>query len=52
MVYGLWVYCQQGNWAKKRGCLGGTFIIPRNVGKNSQILQNPLKFAFFEHIQV
>ena len=46
MVSGLWVYCQRDNWAKKRGYLGGTFIIPRNVGKNSQILHNPLKFAF------
>ena len=31
---------------KKRGCLGGRIITPRNVGKNSQILRNPLKFAF------
>ena len=38
--------CQRGNRAKKRGCLGGSFIIPRNVGKNSKILRNPLKFAF------
>ena len=39
-------YCQRGNRAKKRSCLGGRFKIPRNVGKNSQILRNPLKFAF------
>ena len=38
--------CQRGNRAKKRGCLGGRIITPRNVGKNSQILCNPLKFAF------
>ena len=38
--------CQRGNRAKKRGCLGGRIITPRNVGKNSQILRNPLKFAF------
>ena len=38
--------CQRGNRAKKRGCLGGRFIIPHDVGKNSQILRNPLKFAF------
>ena len=29
------------------GCrLGGRFIIPHNVSKNSQILRIPLKFAF------
>ena len=39
-------YCQRGNRAKKRGCLGGRIITPRNVGKSSQILRNPLKFAF------
>ena len=39
-------YCQRGNRAKKRGCLGGRFIIPHDVGKTSQILRNPLKFAF------
>ena len=38
--------CQRGNRAKKRGFLGGRIITPRNVGKNSQILRNPLKFAF------
>ena len=38
--------CQRGNRAKKRGCLGGRFIIPHDVGKTSQILRNPLKFAF------
>ena len=38
--------CQRGSRAKKRGCLGGRIITPRNVGKNSQILRNPLKFAF------
>ena len=38
--------CQRGNRAKKPGCLGGRIITPRNVGKNSQILCNPLKFAF------
>ena len=38
--------CHRGNRAKKRGCLGGRFIIPHDVGKNSQILRNPLKFAF------
>ena len=38
--------CQRGNRAKKRGWLGGRIIMPRNVGKNSQILRNPLKFAF------
>ena len=31
---------------KKRGCLSGRFIILRNVGKNHQILCNPLKFTF------
>ena len=31
--------------AKKRGCLGGRIITSRNVGQNSQILRNPLKFA-------
>ena len=31
---------------QKRGCLGGKIITPRNVGQNSQILRNPLKFAF------
>ena len=35
-----------GNRAKKRGCLGGRIITPRNVGQYSQILRNPLKFAF------
>ena len=39
-------YCQRGNRAKTRGCLSGRFIMPRNVGRNSQILRNPLKFAF------
>ena len=39
-------YCQRGNRAKKRGYLGDRFKIPRKVGKNSQILCNPLKFAF------
>ena len=39
-------YCQRGNRAKKRGYLGDRFKIPRKVGKNSQILRNPLKFAF------
>ena len=39
-------YCQQGNRAKKRCWLGARIITPRNVGKNSQILRNPLKFAF------
>ena len=39
-------YCQRGNRAKKRDCLGGRFKIPYNVGKNPQILRNPLKFAF------
>ena len=43
-------YCQRGNRAKKRGYLGGRFIIPHDVGKNSQILRNPLKFAFFVFI--
>ena len=38
--------CQRGNRAKKRGWLGGRIITPRNVGKNSQILRNPLTFAF------
>ena len=38
--------CQRGNRAKKRGWLGGRIITPRNVGKNSQILRNPLRFAF------
>ena len=38
--------CQRSNRAKKRGCLGGRIITPRNLGKNSQILGNPLKFAF------
>ena len=38
--------CQRGNRAKKRDCLGGRIIMPRNVGKNSEILRNPLKFAF------
>ena len=38
--------CQRGSRAKKRGCLGGRIITLRNVGKNSQILRNPLKFAF------
>ena len=38
--------CQRSSRAKKRGCLGGRFIMPRNVGKNSQIRHNPLKFAF------
>ena len=38
--------CQRGNRAKKRGWLGGRIITPGNVGKNSQILRNPLKFAF------
>ena len=38
--------CQRGNRAKTRGCLGGRIITPRNVGKNSQILRHPLKFAF------
>ena len=40
------IYCRRGNRAKKRGCLGGRFIIPYDVGKTSQILRNPLKFAF------
>ena len=40
------IYCRRGNRAKKRGCLGGRFIIPHDVGKTSQILRNPLKFAF------
>ena len=39
-------HCQRSNRAKKPGCLGGRIITPRNVGKNSQILRNPLKFAF------
>ena len=39
-------YCQRGNRAKKRVYLGDRFKIPRKVGKNSQILRNPLKFAF------
>ena len=39
-------FCQRGNRAKKRGCLGGRIITPRNVGKSSQILRNPLKFVF------
>ena len=38
--------CQRGNRANKRGCLGGRFIIPRDVGENSQILHKPLKLAF------
>ena len=38
--------CQQGNRSKKRGFLGGRIITPGNVGKNSQLLRNPLKFAF------
>ena len=45
-------YCQRGNRAKKRSCLGGRFKIPRNVGKNSQILRNPLKFAFWPYLGV
>ena len=40
-----WI-CQRGNRAKKRGCLGGRIITPRNVGKNLQILRKPLRFAF------
>ena len=40
------VATERGNRAKKRGCLCGRIITPRNVGKNSQILRNPLKFAF------
>ena len=40
------VYCQRNNQAKKRGWLGGRIITPCNVGKTSQILRNPLKFAF------
>ena len=39
------INCQRGN-RKRRGCLGGRFLIPRNVSKNSQILRNPIKFAF------
>ena len=39
-------YCQRVNRAKKRRCLGGRIITLRHVGKNSQILRNPLKFAF------
>ena len=38
--------CQRGNRAKKRGWVGGRIITPRKVGKNSQILRNPLKYAF------
>ena len=38
--------CQRSSRAKKRGCVGGRFIMPSNVGKNSQILHKPLKFAF------
>ena len=46
---GSWCYLlptRQRNRAKKQGCLGGRFIIPRSVGKNSQILRIPLKFVF------
>ena len=39
-------YFQRGNRAKKRGCLGSRIITPRNIGQNSQILRNPLKWAF------
>ena len=39
-------YCQRNNQAKKRGWLGGRIITPCNVCKTSQILRNPLKFAF------
>ena len=39
-------YCQPGNLASLLGCLDDRFIMPRNVGKNSQIQRNPLKFAF------
>ena len=28
------------------------YITPRNVGKNSQILRNPPKFAFFPYLGV
>ena len=45
-------YCQRGNRAKKRGCLRGRFIIPRNVGKNPQILRNPHRICSFDHIWV
>ena len=46
MIIITYFHCQRGNRATKRGCLGGRIITPRNVGKNSQILRNPLKFAF------
>ena len=44
--------CQRGNRAKKRGCLGERIITPPNVGKNSQILRNPLKIAFWPYLGV
>ena len=44
--------CQRSNWAQKRGWLGGRIITPRNVGKNSQILRNPLKLAFWPYLSV
>ena len=46
------ICCQRGNRGKKRGWLGGRIITPRNVGKNSQILRNPLKFAFWPYLGV
>ena len=44
------IYCQRGNLAKKRGCLGGRFIMPQTVSKTRP--RNPLKFAVFDHIWV
>ena len=50
MVYGF--IANKATELRSEVTLAAQFIIPRNVGKNSQILQNPLKFAFCEHIQV
>ena len=47
-----WKWLPTGNLACLFGCLGGRFIISRNVGKNPQILRNPQKFAFWPYLGV
>ena len=46
LCFGFDYFCQRGNLATQLCCLDDKFIMPRNVRKNSQILRNPLKFAF------
>ena len=39
-----WCFCQRVNRAKKRGFLGGRFIMPRNVGKKFCVTLYNLNF--------